>query len=78
MGCTFAQTIDWKWITCTQKQKAEPGRGRIYSFCIVTATTEKRLVIRGARDQRHAIEEPCEVETLTHVLQPSRRGDAPP
>ncbi len=75
MDCTFVQTIGWKWITCTHEHKAEPGLGRIYSFSIVTATTEKRPVTRGARDQRHAIEEPCEVETLKHGFEaePARR-----
>jgi hypothetical protein len=77
VDCTFVQTIGWKWITCTQKHKVEPGLGRIYNFYIVTATTEKRLVTRGARDQRHAVEEPCAAKVSSTVLKPSRRGDAP-
>ena len=77
MGCTFVQTIGWKWITCTQEHKAEPGLGRIYNFSIVTATTEKRPVTRGAHDQRHAIEEPCELETLKHGFE-AEPGGRPP
>jgi hypothetical protein len=77
VGCTFVQTIGWKWITCTQEQKEEPGLGRIYNFSIVTATTEKRPVTRGAHDQRHAVEEPCELETLKHGFE-AEPGGRPP
>jgi hypothetical protein len=57
-----------KWITSSHAN-AEGLQGfTIWNYSIVTATTrrrrEKLTVLKGARDKRQVVEEPCELETV--------------